>query len=200
MNSTIRARPATQPGGTTAVKALAAIRKQLAEGDAAYARVAYGTAWFLWRPLADLGIVEAQNSLGVMYANGAGVDCDPFLAVQWYRRAAEQGFAPAAFNLGVAYSRGDGVEKDAARAAHWKGKAAEQGYNAPAPEPAGTTQGNGPQKERAAGAEPRSTDKSSFQSWHYPHLNYSQVEKVRQDYARAGIAAGADGGQKRGNP
>ena len=39
---------------------------------------------------AELGDVEAQNSLGAMYSKGEGVPKDYTEAVKWYRKAAEQ--------------------------------------------------------------------------------------------------------------
>jgi uncharacterized protein len=49
----------------------------LEDGAAAYQRGDYPTALRLLRPLAELGNVEAQSALGVMYINGQG--CRPGL-------------------------------------------------------------------------------------------------------------------------
>ena len=38
---------------------------------------------------------DAQSSLGLMYANGAGIPQDDQEAVRWYRLAAEQGHTMA---------------------------------------------------------------------------------------------------------
>ncbi len=64
-------------------------------GVDASARGDYQTALRLWRPLADAGHVDAQFNIGLLYDNGAGVDRDPALAAEWYRRAAQAGDAVA---------------------------------------------------------------------------------------------------------
>jgi TPR repeat protein len=91
----------------------------LEDGDAAYNRGDYATALRLWRPLAEQGFANAQNNLGLMYANGQGVARDNREAVKWYRLAAEQGFAQAQYNLGFMYAKGRGVARDYARAHMW---------------------------------------------------------------------------------
>ena len=70
----------------------------------------------------------AQNNMGVLYANGQGVDKDLVEAVRWYRKAAEQGHAQAQTNLGFTYANGRGVDKDVKRAADWCARAAAQGH------------------------------------------------------------------------
>ena len=60
-------------------------------GLAAYQRGDYATALKFWRPLAEQGVAQAQNNLGLMYANGQGVPQDYAEAVKWFRLAAEQG-------------------------------------------------------------------------------------------------------------
>jgi uncharacterized protein len=65
----------------------------LEDAIAAHDRGDYATAMRLLRPLAELGNAHAQNELGVMYAEGRGVQQDYAEAVKWYRKSAEQGFA-----------------------------------------------------------------------------------------------------------
>jgi hypothetical protein len=98
-----------------------------AEGLAAYKRGDYATALREFRPLAEQGIADAQNNLGVMYYKGQGVPEDDAKAAKWYRKAATQGNAGAQYNLGVMYDNGLGVPQDHAEAAKWYRKAAEQG-------------------------------------------------------------------------
>ena len=76
---------------------------------------------------AKCGNADAQNKLGVIYANGQGVPQDHAQAAAWYQKAAEQGNAWAQNNLGVMYQNGSGVPQDHAQAAAWYRKAAEQG-------------------------------------------------------------------------
>ena len=72
----------------------------------------------------------AQNNLGVMYSNGAGVLKDAAEAVRWYRLAADQGYAVAQNNLGVMYSNGAGVLKDSVLAHMWFNIAGANGHEA----------------------------------------------------------------------
>ncbi len=70
------------------------------EGLTAYQKGDYATALKEWQPLAEQGDEYAQYSLGVMYANGRGVEQSDAQAVGWYRKAADQGGAKAQYNLG----------------------------------------------------------------------------------------------------
>jgi hypothetical protein len=60
---------------------------QFENGLAAYKQQDYATALTLWRPLAEQGNADAQEYLGVMYANGQGVGKDPAQAAVWFSRA-----------------------------------------------------------------------------------------------------------------
>ncbi len=76
---------------------------------------------------AEQGDVEAQFTLGGMYANGYGVWQDSEQAATWFLKAAGQGDAKAQVALGDAYARGQGVPRDDVQSATWYRKAAEQG-------------------------------------------------------------------------
>jgi TPR repeat protein len=95
------------------------------DGVAAYLRGDYATALQILRPLADQGIAAAQYNLGVMYAEGKGVQQDYTEAVKWYRKAADQNLAIAQSNLGSLYSDGHGVPQDCAEAMKWYRRAAD---------------------------------------------------------------------------
>ena len=71
--------------------------------------------------------LAALNNLGLMYANGQGVEQDFAQAMQCYALAAEQGVAHAQSNLAVMYAHGQGVAKDEQQALKWYRAAAEQG-------------------------------------------------------------------------
>jgi hypothetical protein len=88
-------------------------------GLEAYKRGEYATALEELRPLAELGLAEAQSMLGVRYENGEGVPQDYAEAVKWYRLAAEQGDAYAQLKLGVMYENGQGVAQDYVLAHMW---------------------------------------------------------------------------------
>jgi TPR repeat protein len=99
----------------------------LEDGQAAYNRGDYATALKLFRPLAEQGNADAQDSLGWLYEQGSGVEQDFKEAMKWYRSAAEQGSARAEYNLGVLYYRGSGVPKNLRDAIKWYRMAAAQG-------------------------------------------------------------------------
>jgi TPR repeat protein len=99
----------------------------LGGGYQSYLKGDYRAAYEEWLPLAELGDVEAQYNLGVMYDEGAGVEQDFAAAAAWYRKSAEQGFVDAQTNLGLMYYNGQGVARDHNEAARWFSKAASQG-------------------------------------------------------------------------
>ncbi|MED6335943.1 MAG: tetratricopeptide repeat protein [Planctomycetota bacterium] len=73
------------------------------------------------------GDLEAQATLGGLYANGDGVPEDDVEAVRLFRMAAEGGLPRAQFYLACMYGGGKGVPKDHEAAANWYRKAADQG-------------------------------------------------------------------------
>jgi hypothetical protein len=87
----------------------------------------YVTALKILLPLAEKGDADAQNSVGLMFANGKGLPLDYEQAAEWYRKAASQGLAAAQYNLGVMYFNGRGVPLDYEQAAAWYLKSADQG-------------------------------------------------------------------------
>ncbi|KAF9155886.1 copper transport protein ctr1 [Actinomortierella ambigua] len=76
---------------------------------------------------AEQGNANAQNNLGLMYAQGRGVDQSEAEAAKWFTQAAEQGAADAQVNLGFRYLKGRGVDQSYVEAVKWYTKAAEQG-------------------------------------------------------------------------
>ncbi len=99
----------------------------LGGGYQSYLKGDYSAAYKEWLPLAELGDVEAQFNLGVMYDQGAGVDQSLEKAADWYRKAAEQGFIDAQTNMGIMYFDGQGVPRDHNEASRWFQLAAGQG-------------------------------------------------------------------------
>jgi len=102
------------------------------DGDAAYKRGDYATAFKLWQPLADQGNATAQNNIGVMYDLGRGVPQDYAEALRWYKLAAAQGDAKAQYNLAAYYGNGQGVSQDNVKAHLWFNLAAAKGEPAAA--------------------------------------------------------------------
>jgi TPR repeat protein len=98
-----------------------------AAGLVAYNNARYGTAIRAWKPLAELGHVDAQYNLGVMYGNGLGVLQDHQEAARLFRLAADQGDASAQFNLAIRYDHGLGVPQDNKAAVSLYHLAANQG-------------------------------------------------------------------------
>lgn len=83
-----------------------------------------------YRKAAEIGLPEAQNSLGVCYQLGIGVTENYREAISWYKKSAEQGFVKGQFNLAQCYDYGWGINKNLSEALKWYKKAAEQGYAA----------------------------------------------------------------------
>jgi len=98
----------------------------LKKGDEALHRKDYARALHWYRQAADQGVLEAQNNIGRLYANGWGVTQDYSEAMRWFRRAADQGYAGADYNVGLLYERGWGVAQDYGEAMRWYRQAADQ--------------------------------------------------------------------------
>lgn len=77
-----------------------------------------------YQKAAAAGDADAQNSLGVMYLNGAGVGKDYAQALSWFQKSATAGNAMAQNTLGWMYLNGVGVDKDYAQALLWFQKSA----------------------------------------------------------------------------
>ena len=60
----------------------------------------YKQALYWYTKAAEQGDADAQNMLGLMYANGEGVPKDSVLAYLWWNLAAAQGLKSAKRNLG----------------------------------------------------------------------------------------------------
>ena len=77
---------------------------------------------------ARIGDPAAQYEVGLMYANGVGVERDVDQAFAWTKSAAERGHSAAQYLLGSAYAGGlVGAQRDDQKAVLWFLKAAEQG-------------------------------------------------------------------------
>jgi TPR repeat protein len=70
------------------------------------------------------GPIETENSIGILYNNGAGVPKDPVEATRRFRNAAEQGSRIGMMNLAGQYEEGLGVPRDLKQARFWMQKAA----------------------------------------------------------------------------
>ena len=97
------------------------------KGNNAFLVGDYQTAFQELLPLAESGDANAQNSIGVMYAYGKGVEKNIAEAVKWYQLAADQGDASGQLSLGAAYDFGMGFTQNYAEAVKWYQLAADQG-------------------------------------------------------------------------
>lgn len=64
----------------------------------------------------NIGVAEAEHSLGLRYYEGVVVSKNPSIAAMWYQRAVDHGSAEAANNLAIMYQTANGVEKNLDRA------------------------------------------------------------------------------------
>jgi TPR repeat protein len=80
------------------------------------------------RMRAEQGDVEAQGTLGFLYATGQRVPEDDAEAVRWYRLAAAQGDVGVQVILGRMHADGEGVPEDDAEAVRWYHRAAAQSH------------------------------------------------------------------------
>ena len=71
------------------------------------------------RHMAEKGDAEAQNALGLRYAQGDGVKLNEREAVRWFSKAAEQGNVAAQSKLGAFYYSGRGIPQDTNKAYFW---------------------------------------------------------------------------------
>lgn len=99
------------------------------DGIAAHERHDFTSALASWQPLADAGNAEAQDRIGLLYANGEGVTQDQAKAAVWFRKAADQGNADSEWHLSLFYLRGDGpLPKDVPTGLTWLRKATDQNF------------------------------------------------------------------------
>lgn len=96
-----------------------AFASPLEEGQDAYERKFYETAYKLWRPLAEQGNADAEYNLALLYEKGHGVTQDDAEAGKWFRKAADHGNAMAEAHVGMMYANGWGVTRDIAEASKW---------------------------------------------------------------------------------
>lgn len=80
--------------------------------------------WYI--KAANLGHIDAQSRLGLMYLSGEGVTQDYSKAFEWYQKAADQDDVLSQFFIGSFYHSGIGVKQDYNKAFEWYQKAAKQ--------------------------------------------------------------------------
>lgn len=99
------------------------------DGVVAHLMGQYDKAFNTMMPLAEVqNHPLAQYYLGIMYANGQGVQQNHEEAAKWFRAAAEQGVMQAQYRLAELYSSGQGVPQDYEHAYAWYSVAVSQGH------------------------------------------------------------------------
>ena len=107
-----------------------AAQADLTEAVVAHAQGNFERALQVLLPLArSSNDPYAQYYLGIMYANGQGVEKDLSAAGRWFKSAAEQGLPQAQFRLGDIYAQGQGVTRDLGSAYAWFSVASQAGHS-----------------------------------------------------------------------
>jgi TPR repeat protein len=68
---------------------------------------------------ANRGGANAQNEVGIIYAEGIGVKRNNREGVRWFRKSANQGNVFGACNLALHYGRGEGLRKNLTLMMKW---------------------------------------------------------------------------------
>ena len=89
----------------------------------------YIQAFFWFTKAAEKGNMYSQNSLGICYLKGFGVEKDDEKSSYWFSKAVEQGATDAMCNLARAYFVGRGVAKDTKKAIELVDRAIDLGYD-----------------------------------------------------------------------
>ena len=83
------------------------------------------------KSIKNVGVAEAEHSLGLCYEEGVGVEPNYEEAINWYEKGSEHGCSGSSNNLGFMYANGKGVERNVKRAAqYWKLAASQGNVNA----------------------------------------------------------------------
>ena len=89
----------------------------------------YGKAMEFFQLAADAGNADGLRGIGVLYANGAGVETDFGKALEYFQLAADLGDPKAFNNLGLLYLYGFGTEPDIGQAVEYYERAGELGLS-----------------------------------------------------------------------
>ena len=164
------------------------IQEERKKAISEYNKGNYDVAFRLFSKLSKNGDSESQFYLGLMYANGQGVEQSYEEAVKWYRKSAYQGNAGAQNNLGVKYANGQGVEQSYEEAVKWYRKSADQG-NAWAQNNLGLSyeygQGVEQSYEEAVGWFRKSADQGNAGAQNNLGFMYENGQGVEQSYEEA---------------
>lgn len=79
----------------------------------------FDQAYEILTRLAEGGDRDAQNNLGSMYLNGAGIPKNNKKAAYWYLKSARQGNVIAQYNLSIQLFNGTGLQKNKVEGYAW---------------------------------------------------------------------------------
>ncbi|GGY05448.1 tetratricopeptide repeat protein [Paludibacterium paludis] len=119
----------TTPLAVALLAALAAVPAFADYQDAmrAIQKKDYAKALPLMKEEADKNNPDALYALGVIHAQGLGVDKNPAESLKWFEKAAEAGNANAYNLVANAYLTGNGAATDFTKARKWAQKSADKG-------------------------------------------------------------------------
>ena len=108
-------------GTLAAILALpwAAVAGPIEDGLAAWSKGDYETAVSRLRPIALKGNTVAAYYMGLMHADGRGLDRNPAKAAEWFLIAANKGYALAQIRMAEISTVGLGVPRDPGQAVKW---------------------------------------------------------------------------------
>ena len=87
-------------------------KKAYEQGETFYNNKEYDKAAELYKKACDGGNMSGCFNLGIMYANGNGVEKDLGKAAELFKKACDSDIADGCRMLGALYANGNGVEKD----------------------------------------------------------------------------------------
>ena len=102
-------------------------KKTYEQGRAFYDNKEYDKAFEPLKKACDGGNMRGCYNLGVMYADGNGVEKNEQQAVELYKKACDGGEMSGCTSLGVMYKKGFGVEKNEQKAVELYKKACDGG-------------------------------------------------------------------------
>ncbi len=91
----------------------------LEDGNAAYDKKDYLTAFIKYENEAAKGNAKAQRMLGSLFYHGLGVETNHIEAMRWFKLAALQGESTAQFKLALQYFSGEIVVQNYTEAEYW---------------------------------------------------------------------------------
>jgi TPR repeat protein len=167
-----------------------------AAGLAAFKNKDYLKAYQEFKAGADAGQAESEFDLGVLYAQGFGVQRDMTAAASWYRKAADQGNAEAQFALGQMYLHGWGVPRDMEDALRWFDLANSVDSDGP-PTDWQTIEGFGIEKDPAQAAlwYQKAANSGHAEAQYFLALQYSSGKGVKKDEEQAARWVSSSAGQ-----